>query len=62
MVGVVDGLNMDELFTSRQPLPAAPTTAAATTAGNHLASIATTMTTAVTGLTSKTAANHADAD
>ena len=53
---------MNELFTSRQPLPAAPTMGAATTAGNHLAAIATTMSTAVTGLTSKAAANHANAD
>ena len=53
---------MEELFASRQPLPAAPTTGVATTAGNHLAAIVTTMSMLVTGLTSKTAANHANVD
>ena len=62
VVGVVDGLKMDELFFSRQPLPSAPTLAATTAAGTHLASIATTMSSAVTRLTSKAAANHADAN
>ena len=62
MVGVVDGLKMDELFTSRQPLPAACTSAAVTAAENHLVSIATTMTSAMTGLTRKAATNHADVD
>ena len=63
VVGVVDGLKMDELFSSKQPVPnPSSSSLAATTAGNHLASIATMMSTAVTGLTSKAAANHADAD
>ena len=60
MVGAVDGLNIDELFSSKQPLTSTPS--ANTVAGNHLATIATTMSSAVTGLTSKAAANHADAD
>ena len=57
-------MNMDELFSSRQPVPnpSLSSLAATTAAGNHLASIATTMLSAVTGLTSKAAANHADAD
>ena len=60
VVGVVDGLNMDELFSKKKAVPTTPSSA--TTAGNHLATIATIMSTAVTGLTSKAAANHADAD
>ena len=60
-VGIVDGLNIDKLFSSRQAIPASSSTAAAT-AETHLATIATTMLTAVTGLTSKAAANHANTD
>ena len=66
-IGIVDGLDMDKLFSSKQAIPA-PTQAsvtAAKAAGNHLATIATTMSSAVSGaagLTSKVAATHADAD
>ena len=66
-IGIVDGLNMDILFSNQQAIPA-PTPAsitAANTAKNHLATIATTMSLAVSsaaGLTSKAAATHADAD
>mmetsp|Transcript_12790 Transcript_12790/g.12601 ORF Transcript_12790/g.12601 Transcript_12790/m.12601 type:complete len:133 (-) Transcript_12790:36-434(-) len=64
VVGVVDGLNMDELFSSKQPVPnlSSSFSAARTAAGNHLASIATTMLTAVTGFTSQAAAKHTDTD
>ena len=60
VVGAVDGSKMDELFSTKQPVSTPSTPSSAAT--NHLASIATTMSTAVTGLTSKAAANHADAD
>ena len=60
VVGVVDGLNMDELFSRKQAVPTTPSPT--TTAGNHLASIATSMLTAVTGLTCKNATNHTDAN
>ena len=59
VVGVVDGLNIDKLFSQKQ---AVPTTPSLRTTGNHLATIATTMSTTVTGLTSKAAANHVDTD
>ena len=64
--GIVDGLNMDKLFSSEQAIPP-PTQATANstvTAGTHLASIANTMSTAVSGagLTSKAATSHVDAD
>ena len=59
MVGIVDGLNMDKLFSEKQAIS---TTILTGTAGNHLASIATSMWTAMTGLTSKNTANHANAD
>ena len=60
----VDGLNMDELFSAKQPVPnPSSSSLAAAAAGTHLVSIATTMRTTVPGLTtSKAAANHADAD
>ena len=63
VTGIVNGLNMDELFSSPQAVPVPPslTTTAAIT-GTHLATIATTISTAVTGLTSKTATNHANAN
>ena len=61
-IGIVDGLNMDKLFSSKQAIPAPTTPTAAATARTHLATIATTMSTAVSGVTSKAAANHADAD
>ena len=66
-IGIVDGLNMDQLFSNQQaiPPPTQATVAAANTAGNHLASIANTISTAVSGaprLTSQAAANHAEAD
>ena len=48
---------MDKLFSGKQAVPTATLT---TTAGNHLASIATTMLSAVTWFTSKAAANHAN--
>ena len=60
MVGVIDGLNMDHLFSMKQAIPTSQSSTA--TAGTHLATIANTMSTAVTGLTSKAAANHADAN
>ena len=62
-IGIVDGLNMDKLFISEQSIPPSITTTATVTAGNHLATIANTMSTAVSGarLTSKAAANHANA-
>ena len=55
---------MDKLFISEQAIPPSTLTTATVTAGNHLATIANTMSTAVSGagLTSKVAANHADAD
>ena len=61
-IGIVDGLNMDKLFSSEQVIPAPTSSTAAATAGTHLATIATTMSTAVSGVTSKAAANHANAD
>ena len=66
-IGMVDGLDMDKLFSSQQaiPLPTAASVTAANAATNHLATIATTMSSAVsgaTGLSSKAAAAHADAD
>ena len=63
-MGAVDRLNIDELFSFKQPVPnpSSSSSAATTTAGNHLASITTTMSTAVTGLTSQAAVKHADAD
>ena len=44
-IGIVDGLNMDKLFSNQQaiPPPTQATTNAAATAGTHLATIATTM-------------------
>ena len=64
VVGAVDGLDMTELFSSKPALPSSTTTGtiAATVAGNHLATIATSMSTIGTGLTSKAAATYADAD
>ena len=55
--GIVDGLNMVKLFTSKQADPTTTTS----TAGNdaNLASISTSM---LTVMTSKNAANHADSD
>ena len=50
---------MDELSSKKQAIPATTPTG---TAGNHLASIATSMLTAVTGLTSKNAVNHVNAN
>ena len=66
-IDVVDGLDMDKLFSSQQaiPAPTAASVTAAITATTHLATIATMMSSAVssaTGLTSKAAAAHADAD
>ena len=61
-VGIVDGLNMDKLFSTEQAIPVSSTSAATAAAGTHLATIATIMLTAVSGVTSKAAANHADAD
>ena len=67
LIGIVDGLDMDKLFSSVQAIPG-PTTAsvtAANTANGHLATIATTFSSAIsgaTGLTSKAAASHANAD
>ena len=58
MAGSVDGLKMNELFSNLQVVPALSLSTAA--AGNHLATIDTTMLTNVTGLTSKAAANHAN--
>ena len=65
--GILDGLDMDKLLSSQQaiPKPTAASVTAATAAGNHLASIATKMSSAVSGtagLTSKAAAIHAHAD
>ena len=60
VVGAVDGPDMDELFSTKQPVPNPSSSPSA--ANNHLASIATTMLTALTGLTSQAAAKHADAD
>ena len=65
--GILDGLDMDKLFCSQQaiPKPTAASVTAATAAGNHLASIATKMSSAVSGtagLTSKAAATHANTD
>jgi len=55
VVGVFDGLNMDKLFSTKQ---AAPTTTISSSGNDvNLASIATSMSTAVS---SKNAANHAD--
>ena len=51
---------MDELFSKKQDV--STTALSTTTAGNHLASIATTMLTTLTGLTSKNAANYANAN
>ena len=53
---------MDKLFSSEQAIPAPTTSTAAAAAGTHLATIATTMSTTVSGVTSKRAANHADVD
>ena len=61
-IGIMDGLNMDKLFSSEQAIPAPTTTTTTATAGTHLATIANTMSTAVSGVTSRAAANHADAD
>ena len=61
LIGIVDGLNMNKLFSSEQAITALTMTATVT-AGNHLATIANTMSTAVSGVTSRAAANHADAD
>ena len=64
--GIVDGLNMDKLFSSEQaiPPPTQATANAAVTAGTHLATIANTMSTAISGagLTSKGATHHANAN
>ena len=61
-VGIVDGLNIDKLSSNKQAIPVPTTSTAAATAETHLATIATTMSTAVSGVTSKTAANHANTD
>ena len=60
MVGIVDGLNMNKLFSEKQAVPT--TTSLTGTTGNYLASIATSMLATVSGVISKNAANHADAD
>ena len=60
VVGVVDELYMDKLFSEKQAVPI--TISTITTARNHLASIVTTMLTAVTGLTSQAAVNHTHTD
>ena len=64
--GIADELNMDKLFSSEQaiPPPCQVTANTAATAGTHLAAIANTMSTAVSGvgLTSKAAAHHTNAD
>ena len=54
---------MDKLFSKKQavPVPSLSTATAATT-GTHLATIANTMLTAVIRLTSKAAANYANAN
>ena len=64
LIGIVDGLNMDKLFISEQAIPPSTTTAKTVTAGNHLATIANTISTAVSGagLTSKATANNANAN
>ena len=62
LVGPVDGLNMEKLFSSKRPVPNPFSTDAITTTGNNLASIATIISTAVAGRTSQAAAKHADAD
>ena len=67
---IVDGLDMDKLFSSQQaiPAPTAASVTAANAATTHLATIATRMSSAVSGatgaagLTSKATAAHADAD
>ena len=56
VASVVDGLDMDDLFSAKQPVPTSSFIPSAT--NNHLASIATTMSTAVTGLTSQVATKH----
>ena len=61
-VGIMDGLNISKLFSSEQAIPASSALTATATAGTHLATIATTMLTAIIGLTSKADANHANAD
>ena len=53
---------MDKLFSSKQTIPNPFASTATAAAGTYLATIATTMSTAVTRLTSKAAANHADAN
>ena len=53
---------MDKLFSIEQDIPAQSVSTVTAAAGTHLATIATKMLTAVIGLTSKAAANHANAD
>ena len=62
LIGIVDGLNMDKLFSNEQAIPAPTTLTATATAVTCLATIASTMSTAVSGVTSKASTNYADAD
>ena len=63
LVGVVDGLNMDKLFSEEQAFSApSSSTTATVTAGTHLETITNTMSISVIGLTRKVAANHAHAN
>ena len=66
-IGIVDGLNLNKLFSGEHgiPPPTPTSVTAANAAGTHLATIANTMSSTVSGaagLTSKTAASHADAN
>ena len=57
-VGIVDGLNMNNFFSSEQTIPAPFVSTVTAASGTHLANISTTMLIAVTDLSSKVAANH----
>ena len=59
-VGIVDGLNMDKLFSSEKAIPTPSVLTATAAAGTCLDTIATMILTAVTGLTNKAAVNHAN--
>ena len=61
-VGIVDGLNMNKLFSSEQDIPVPSASIATATAGTHLTTITTMMLTVVSGVTSKVATNYANDD